>query len=40
MQMASRNSNDGISVLQTAEGAINEPQNILIRLKELSIQAG
>jgi flagellin len=40
MQMASRNSNDGISVLQTAEGAINEAQNILIRLKELSIQAG
>ncbi len=40
MQMASRNSNDGISVIQTAEGAVQEVHNILIRLRELSVQAG
>ena len=39
MQMASRNTQDGISVVQTAEGGIVEAQNILIRLRELSTQA-
>ena len=33
-----RNASDGISMIQTAEGAMNESSNILIRLRELSIQ--
>lgn len=33
-----RNANDGISMIQTAEGAMNEMGNILIRFRELSIQ--
>ena len=36
---ASRNANDGISMIQTAEGGMNEVGNILIRLRELSVQA-
>jgi flagellin len=39
MQQANRNANDGISLIQTAEGGLNEIQNILIRLRELSMQA-
>lgn len=39
MKMAQRNANDGISFVQTAEGGINEVSNILIRLRELSVQA-
>jgi len=35
----SRNANDGISMVQTAEGSMNEVSNILIRFRELSIQA-
>ncbi len=38
MQQATRNANDGISLIQVAEGAMNEVGNILIRLRELSIQ--
>ncbi len=38
MKQASRNANDGISLVQVAEGAMNEVSNILIRLRELSIQ--
>lgn len=38
MSQAIRNANDGISLVQTAEGAYNEVSNILIRLRELSIQ--
>lgn len=34
-----RNANDGISLVQTAEGALNEVSNILVRLRELSVQA-
>ncbi len=34
-----RNANDGISMIQTAEGSMNEVGNILIRFRELSIQA-
>jgi len=34
-----RNAYDGISMIQTAEGAMNETQNILVRFRELSIQA-
>jgi len=36
---AERNANDGISLIQTAEGGLNEVSNILIRLRELSIQS-
>ncbi len=38
LNQARRNSNDGISLVQTAEGGLAEVQNILIRLRELSIQ--
>ena len=38
-RQASRNSNDGISLVQVGEGALNEVSNILVRLRELSIQA-
>ena len=34
-----RNANDGISMIQTAEGSMNEVSNILVRFRELSIQA-
>jgi flagellin len=34
-----RNANDGISMIQTAEGAMTEVSNILIRFRELSVQA-
>lgn len=34
-----RNANDGISMIQTAEGAMAETGNILVRFRELSIQA-
>ncbi len=39
MKQATRNANDGISLIQTAEGAMNEIGNILTRLRELSIQS-
>jgi flagellin len=39
LRQARRNSDDGISLIQTAEGGLNEVSNILIRLRELSIQA-
>lgn len=39
LRQATRNANDGISLVQTAEGGINEVSNILIRLRELSVQA-
>lgn len=39
LQQAERNANDGISVIQTAEGALNEVGNILIRLRELAVQS-
>src|SRR6201981_2258179 len=38
MKQASRNENDGVSLVQVAEGAMNEISNIFIRLRELSIQ--
>ena len=38
-KQAERNANDGISLIQTAEGALSEISNILIRLRELSVQA-
>lgn len=39
LNQASRNAQDGISVVQVAEGGMNEIQNILVRFRELSIQA-
>jgi len=38
MRQASRNANDGVSLIQVAEGGLNEIGSILIRLRELSIQ--
>lgn len=37
--MAKRNANDGISLVQTAEGGLNEIGNILTRLRELGVQS-
>jgi flagellin len=39
LRQAKRNSDDGISLIQTAEGGLNEISNIIIRLRELAIQA-
>jgi flagellin len=39
MQQARRNAQDGISLVQTAEGGLNEITNILSRLRELTVQA-
>ncbi len=36
---ASRNANDGISVAQTAEGALNQTSNIITRLRELAMES-
>jgi len=38
-RQANRNANDGISMIQTAEGGLNEISNIIVRLRELGIQA-
>jgi flagellin len=38
-QQAKRNAGDGISMIQTAEGGLNEVSNILVRLRELSVQS-
>ena len=35
---AARNAQDGISLIQTAEGALDEVSNMLVRLKELAVQ--
>ncbi|WZL82108.1 flagellin [Vallitaleaceae bacterium 9-2] len=39
LTQASRNAQDGISMIQTAEGALNETQAILQRMRELAVQA-
>jgi len=39
LQQAARNANDGISMLQVAEGAVSEIGNMLGRMKELAVQA-
>ncbi len=39
LKQASRNAQDGISLVQVAEGGLNEISSILIRLRELSVQA-
>ncbi|WP_291572671.1 flagellin [Clostridium sp. UBA4548] len=38
LDQASRNSQDGISMIQTAEGALNEVHSILQRMRELAVQ--
>jgi len=40
MAQGIRNANDGISLAQTAEGALNEVTNMLQRVRELAVQAG
>ena len=40
MNQSVRNANDGISLAQTAEGALQESTNILQRMRELAVQAG
>lgn len=39
LRQASRNSEDGVSLVQVAEGGLNEISNMLIRLRELGVQA-
>ncbi len=38
-RQANRNANDGISMVQVAEGSLNEVSNMLIRLRELGVQS-
>src|SRR5690349_17093667 len=38
LTQASRNAQDGISMIQTAEGALNESHSILQRMNELGVQ--
>lgn len=40
LDQASRNAQDGISLIQTAEGALNETHSILQRMRELAVQGG
>jgi flagellin len=40
LDQASRNAQDGISLIQTAEGALNETHSILQRMRELAVQSG
>ncbi|WP_421535661.1 flagellin [Priestia sp. D3YE.R1] len=39
LDMASKNAQDGVSLIQTAEGALNETHDILQRMRELGVQA-
>ena len=39
LSQAERNANDAVSMLQTAEGAMNETSGLLIRMRELSVQS-
>jgi flagellin len=39
LKQANRNANDGVSLIQTAEGAMNEMTGIVQRMRELSVQA-
>ncbi|WP_104130644.1 flagellin [Cryobacterium sp. N21] len=40
LTVASRNAQDAVSVIQTAEGSLNEVQSILQRVRDLAVQAG
>ena len=39
IRQAKRNAQDGVSLIQTAEGGLSEVSNIVIRLRELAVQA-
>jgi flagellin len=39
LKQASRNANDGVSLIQTAEGALNEMTGMVQRMRELAVQA-
>jgi flagellin len=39
LDQAKRNANDGVSLIQTAEGALSEVSSILVRMRELAMQA-
>lgn len=39
MKQANRNANDGVSLIQVAEGGLNEVGSIIVRLRELAVQA-
>lgn len=39
INQAKRNANDGVSLIQVAEGGLNEVSNIMVRLRELTVQA-
>ncbi len=39
LQQSSRNANDGISLVQTAEGSLGEIANVLVRARELAVQS-
>jgi len=39
LDVAMRNANDGISIAQTAEGAMNEATNVLVRMRDLALQS-
>src|SRR5688500_13962285 len=39
LRQAKRNSQDGVSLIQVSEGGLNEISNVLIRLRELAVQA-
>ena len=39
MNQAARNANDGVSMIQTAEGSLNETSSILVRMRELTTQS-
>lgn len=39
LDQAQRNANDGVSLVQTAEGALNEVNSMLVRLRELAVQS-
>ena len=39
LSQAQRNANDGVSLIQTAEGALNETSDMLIRIRELAVQS-
>ncbi|MCA2213722.1 flagellin N-terminal helical domain-containing protein [Jidongwangia harbinensis] len=40
LKVAVRNAQDGVSVVQTAEGALNEVHSVLQRMRDLAVQAG
>lgn len=39
LTQAKRNANDGVSMIQVAEGGLNEVSNIMVRMRELTVQA-